>query len=191
MRGTPGAGLLVRRCVRLLIAVGVLIALAGCGEERAAEEAGWVAFRDEAEGLTVLYPPDWHRAEESLTPSLADPTEVLSLGTFRLRPGGDRCSHMPVRTLEDFGPTDAFVSIQERAEPTRGEFEPRRVFRAPTDLRTGRFCVPDAHRADDWLFFSDNGRGFYAIVALGTEASEHRRRELVEVLNSIEFEQRD
>jgi hypothetical protein len=173
--------------VRRFIVAAVLLALAGCGEEGVREEGRWIAYHDPELGLAVRYPPDWHRAEERLTPSLADPTEVLSLGTYPLRVGGDRCSHMPVRALEDFEPTDAFVSIQERAAPRGGEFRPRPVFQAPTDMRTGRFCVPDPQRADDWLFFSDNGRGFYAIVALGTEASPATQRELVEVLNSLQF----
>ena len=169
------------------MAAAVLLALAGCGEEGATEAPSWVAYRDPDRGLAVRYPADWHRAQERLTPNLSDPTEVLSLGTFALRAGGERCSHMPVRALEDFGPSDAFISILERAKPSGGEFRPRPVFQAPTDLRTGRFCVPDPERADDWLFFRDNGRGFYAIVALGTEASPETRRELVDVLNSLQF----
>jgi hypothetical protein len=173
--------------VRRFVVAAVLLALAACGEEGASEEAGWTSYRDPELGFAVRYPSDWHRAEERLTPNLGDPTEILSLGTFRLRAGGDRCAHMPVRALEDFGPTDAFISIQERAKPGKGEFQPRPVFRAPTDRRTGRFCVPDPDRADDWLFFTDNGRGFYAIVALGTEASPETRGQLEEVLNSLQI----
>jgi hypothetical protein len=188
--GTPELASHVRFFVRRYLFAAVLLALAGCGQERAGDDTRWVEYRDDARGFSVRYPPDWHRADERLTPRLADPTEVLSVGTFPLRPGGERCSHMPVRALEDFEPTDAFLSIQERAEPGRGEFQPRPVFRAPTDLRTGRFCVPDPQRADEWLFFSDNGRGFYAIVALGTDASPQTRSDLVEVLNSLEFEPR-
>ena len=177
--------------MRYVAALSVLLAFAGCGgQEGAAEEARWVTFHDRERGFTVRYPAAWQRAEEQLTPTLADPRELLSVGTLTLRPGGDRCSHMPVRALEDFGPTDAFVSIQERVRPGSGEFTPRGAFRAPTASRTGRFCVPDAERLDDWLFFSDAGRGFYAIVALGMGASPATKCELVEVLNSLEFEQR-
>jgi hypothetical protein len=176
--------------VRRSLVATLVFALAGCGQEGAQKGADWVTYRDQELGLAVRYPSDWHRAGERLTPQLRDPTEVLSLGTFPLRVGGDRCSHMPVRALEDFGPTDAFISLQEREHPVAGEFVPRRVFRAPDDTRTGRFCVPDAQRADDWLFFGDSGRGFYAIVALGTEASPTTRRELVEILNCLEFEPR-
>jgi hypothetical protein len=176
--------------VRRFVVATIAVVLAGCGEQEASNEARWVEYRDLNAGLAVRYPEDWHRADARLTPNLHDPREVLSLGTFPLRAGGDRCSHMPVRALEDFGPTDAFISIQERANPGENEFRPRPVFRAPDELRTGRFCVPDPHRADDWLFFSDNGRGFYAIVALGTHASAQTRRELAEVLNSLRFEPR-
>lgn len=173
--------------VRRFIVAAVLLALAGCGEEGTADEARWVAHHDPELGLAVRYPADWHRAEERLTPQLGDPTEILSLGTFPLHVGSPRCGNYPVRALDGFGNADAFISIQEREHPIAGEFVPRSVFRAPTDTRTGRFCVPDPERADDWLFFSDNGRGFYAIVALGTEASARTRRELVEVLNSLQF----
>jgi hypothetical protein len=173
--------------VRRFLVAAILLAFAACGEQGASEEADWTSYRDPELGFAVRYPADWHRAEGRLTPTLHDPTELLSLGTFQLRPGGDRCAHMPVRALEDFGPTDAFISIQERASPTKGEFQPRTVFQAPTGRNTGGFCVPDPQRLDDWLFFSDNGRGFYAIVALGTEASAETRHELVEVLNSLQI----
>jgi hypothetical protein len=176
--------------VRYFVVPSILVALTGCGDLELAEDAHWVTFRDRERGFAVRYPADWERAEVRLTPVLADPRELLSVGTFALRAGGNRCSHVPVRALEDFGSRDAFISIQERAEPRAGEFEPRTDFRAPTARRTGRFCVPDAQRLDDWLFFSDAGRGFYAIVALGTEASPTTRRELVEVLKSLEFEPR-
>lgn len=176
--------------MRRFIVAAVLLALAGCGEEGTAEEARWVAYHDSELGFAVRYPPDWHRAEERLTPQLGDPTEILSLGTYPLHVGSPRCGNYPVRALDEFGPTDAFISIQEREHPVAGEFLPRSVFHAPMDTRTGRFCVPDSDRADDWLFFSDSGRGFYAIVALGTEASPETRRALVDVLNSLQFEPR-
>jgi hypothetical protein len=176
--------------VRYFVVASALVALAGCGDLEPAEDARWVTFRDRERGFGVRYPADWEQADVRLTPDLADPRELLSVGTFAPRAGGDRCSHVPVRALEDFGPRDAFISIQERTEPRAGEFEPRADFRAPTARRTGRFCVPDAQRLDDWLFFSDAGQGFYAIVALGTEASSTTRHELVEVLNSLEFEPR-
>lgn len=177
--------------MRRFAVAAALLALAGCGEEgRSEDAAGWVAYHDPDAGLAVRYPEDWQRAEERLTPNLHDPTEVLSLGTYPLRQGGDRCAHMPVRALEDFGPEDAFLSIQERATPGKGEFGPRPIFDVPDDRRTGRFCVPDPQRADEWLFFTDQGRGFYAIVALGTEASPETRDELVQVLNSLQFSSR-
>lgn len=165
----------------------VLLMLAACGEEGASEGTRWLTYRDADLGFSVRYPADWHRAEERLTPSLSDPKEILSLGTYRLRAGGSRCSHMPVNALEDFGPGDAFFSVQERAEPGSGEFVPRQRFSAPDDRHTGRFCVPDPERLDEWLFVRDEGRGFYAIVALGTDASAETRADLVRVMNSLEL----
>jgi len=51
----------------------------------------WVEFVDEEHGFRVTHPPDWFRAEVNLTPNLASPQEVLSIGTFPLEPGGPGC----------------------------------------------------------------------------------------------------
>lgn len=177
--------------MRRVFLIPVVLALTACGGEQGASSgAEWTTYRNADLGFSVRYPADWHRAEARLTPNLGDPTEILSLGTYPLRVGGDRCSHMPVRALEDFRPVDAFVSIQERADPAPGELVPRRSFKAPDDRSSGRFCVPDRDRLDEWLVFGDSGRGFYAIVALGDEASPETRAQLVQVLNSLEVERR-
>ena len=36
-------------------------------------------------GVTFAPPRDWHQAQRSLTPSLADATQVLAVATFPLR----------------------------------------------------------------------------------------------------------
>jgi hypothetical protein len=177
--------------VRRFIVAAVLLALAGCGEEGAGERTDWVAYRDEELGLAVRYPSDWHRAEERLTPNLGDPVEILSLGTHPLESGSPRCNQFPVRAVEAMGPADVFVSVQERRRPVPGELSPRpQPFKLPT-APGNMFCVPDPRRNDAWLSFGDGGRGFYMIIAVAQKASPETRRDLVEVLNSLQFEPRD
>jgi hypothetical protein len=192
----------------LLLAGAAVLALASCGgrdpdsspasgeagEQQAtstgSERARWVTYRDESSGLEVRYPRDWYRSEERLTPLLADPKEILSLGTYPLRQGGERCVHYPVYALEDLGPEDAFISVQERAPPFPAAGYPPRPsrFELPTRAGTGGFCVPSEQRLDEWRSFSDNGRAFYLLIALGEAASEETRKELLAVLNSLGFD---
>lgn len=154
-----------------------------------AEPETWVTYRNAERGFSVRYPDDWYRASGRLTPNLGDPKEILSLGTYRLRVGGDRCAHHPVYALEDLATQDAFISVLERSPPYPANRYPPRPerFELPTERRTGRFCVPDDRRLDDWLFFSDGGRAFYLIVALGESASDDTKAEVVRVLNSLRF----
>ena len=63
------------------------------------EPEPWTTYRDKERRLEVSYPNDWYRSEEPLTPYLGDPKEILSLGSYPLRPGGDRCAHHPVNAL--------------------------------------------------------------------------------------------
>ncbi len=51
--------------------------------------------------MVLTYPGDWYLAEQSLTPNLSSPTEVFSLGSFPLRPGGPNCAQIPSQALHD------------------------------------------------------------------------------------------
>jgi hypothetical protein len=198
---------MMRRPILMLAAAAVLV-LTSCGgqdpsssptpgetsEQVATSTTGpqperWTTHRDKEHGLEVSYPGDWYRSEESLTPSLGDPKEILSLGTYPLRPGGDRCAHYPVNALQDLGPDDAFVSLLERAEPYPASGYPPRPsrFELPSESGTNGFCVPYTRRLDEWLAFSDAGRAFYLLVALGESASEETKTELLTILNSLRF----
>jgi len=155
------------------------------------ETAEWNTYSNDERGLEATYPSDWYRADERLTPNLGDPLEILSLGTYPLRPGGDRCAHFPVNALDDLGPDDAFISVLERAAPFPASDDPPRPsrFELPTDSGTDRFCVVSDERRDDWVPFSDAGRAFYLLVAVGDSASEETRTELLTILNSLNFEE--
>lgn len=164
------------------------------GEEAATLEArgaepGRIDWRDEERGFTVSYPETWQRAPSPLTPNLSDPLELLALGTYELRPGGDRCSHQPVNAIEDLGPSDALIVIFERAPPyAEGGYPPRQ---GPPELAggTGRFCVPGTNRLDGWFSFGENGRAFYALIALGENASEKTRAQLFTTYESIAIDE--
>jgi hypothetical protein len=74
-----------------------------------------IQFVSDEHGFEITYPADWYRADEILAPALTSPPqqleEVLSLGTFPLRPGGVECPHVPVNALLDLGSDDVLVSI--------------------------------------------------------------------------------
>jgi hypothetical protein len=146
-------------------------ALYGSGEQVPASEAGDVQ-------------PGWRQAPEPLTPQLADPAEVLAVGTYPLRPGGERCEHWPVRALEDLGPEDALVVVYEvRSGIVPARFPPLdQVVDTPVQAGTNRFCVPSERRRDAWFPFAVDGRAFHALVALGPEASAGREAEARSVL---------
>ena len=164
------------------------------GEEAATleardEEPGPIDWRDEERGFTVSYPETWQRAPSPLTPYLSDPLELLALGTYELRPSGDRCAHQPVNAIEDLGPRDVLIVIFERARPyAEGGYPPRQ---GPPELAggTGRFCVPGTNRSDSWFSFGESGRAFYALIALGENASEETRAQLYAIYESISFDE--
>jgi streptogramin lyase len=155
--------------------------------------SGWVTYRDDDRGFSVAYPGSWYRATESLTPILVDPVEILSVGTYELRPGGERCAQFPDPALDELGPEDALVSIQEEPSLKRPEWwSPRPAHFGPDDGRgddESPGCVSQPkeffHR---WIPFQDRGRGLYAFVAIGREASAETRRETWAVLDSLEFD---
>lgn len=117
-----------------------------------------------AHGLRVRLEPGWHAAGQILTPQLLNPRERMSLGTFRMRPGGN-CDTGATRAYADMGPTDGLITIMERPGPV-SKYPPR-----PAEIRlhpeTGPFeCVP-ANLDHQMVAFRDNGRVIYAFVTLG------------------------
>jgi len=186
--------------MRLAVLLGTCLltsACGGAGETRTAtetleaggEQRAWIHWRDEERGFTVTYPGAWQRAASPLTPQLSDPVELLALGTYELRPGGDRCAHQPVNAVEDLGPRDALIVIFERAQPYAQSGYPPRQGSPELARGTGRFCVSGTNRLDSWLSFGESGRAFYALLALGENASEETRTQLLAVYESIVFDQ--
>jgi hypothetical protein len=103
-----------------LVLAAVAALLGGCGEERsrstgqAARPPVETTHRSAEWGYTVTVPDGWHRAEQSLMPSLTDPREILALGTSPLRYRRSECAHVPTSALEDMTAADVFLTIQER-----------------------------------------------------------------------------
>jgi hypothetical protein len=168
---------------------------------------GYATFRDADNRITFRIPDDaglepefgrWHIADFRLTPNLVSPTEILSLGTYPLRQGGDTCAQIPENALEDLGSLDAFISIQRRAGAARDAFSPRPdafTYEWFDEQAGSGFwdCLDDRPDRDEmflrWGSFSDGDALYYVIVALGEDAHQTIRAEQVlRILNSLEFD---
>lgn len=178
---------------RTTIALGAVAAcLGGCGNLSAPSperpHAGWTSYHDARNGLSVRFPSSWWRARGSLTPALADPVEVLSLGTQRLRyRPNDRCAQMPVSALVALGPRDVFLSLQERRGPAPG-FPPRtRPLRLPASSAADACAGGPRPWRSYWQSFSDSGRRFHLLAVVGNRAPARRVRELHEVIDGLRF----
>ncbi len=134
----------------------------------------WSTYR--GQGFEITYPDDWVRAGSTLTPQLSDPREILSIGTYPLRPGGETCNdvYLPGNALGDLGIGDVFITIQESSGGSG--FPPRPSSFGPD---AAQFAV-DGPACDSygpielrgwWFGFSDQGRYFYAFVTLGPGVS--------------------
>jgi hypothetical protein len=145
---------------------------------------------DEARGLSARIPPGWAVAGERLTPFLGDPKELLNVGTGPFKPGGDRCAHVPERTLEALGPEDALVTVLEFEGPSGHEFprRPEELLEAESMEPDSLDCLARPRDLDNRLFaFTDAGRDFYVYVAFGERVTDERRREAGELLDSLRF----
>jgi hypothetical protein len=186
---------------------GLLIAMAisgmGCGQRAAHEEvavapaatsqeATWTNYRDEANRFSVRYPGGWKRATVRLTPILADPREILSIGTSDLPPGGESCAQFPVNALNAVGATDALLTLQESGHPDLAGFPP-----LPDDLERlepdtrfwGAGCLQNPNRLVTWwIRFRERDRAFYGLVAIGNSATEETRAQVFQALSSFQVE---
>jgi hypothetical protein len=184
--------------VRTALSVIVVVALAGCGDEPAEERAAVAtpaAHRvvEGERGLEVELPDGWQRAGATLTPRLTDPVEVLAVGTFPLREGGDNCSHMAERALTEIGARDAFVTLLERGYDrgsTWPDFPPRPQRFGPGlgGPSEASACVPGSRFTDHWFGFTDAGRHFHVLVAFGPEAPPAVRDQAWAVLDSLRID---
>ena len=184
---------------RALVAAAVVIAVvaivAWVGDAPPGDEvpaARWNEVEDAAHALHVSVPPGWEVTARSLTPHLADPREVLSVGTFPLRYREAKCAQYPTGALEAMGPSDAFVTVQERgrgvssvgfgARP-RAFADSAAPFSSPGDMS---HCVQTSLRLTQYMLpFTDAGRHFIAFVVLGPDVSDARRAEAFAILDRL------
>jgi hypothetical protein len=176
----------------------VALAIAGCAETDTAAAPPQVQARQapappavevRQHGLTAELPQGWHSAAESLTPHLVDPREELAVATFPLRYRQTECAHVPGSALDDLGPGDAFVTLQERGLGAADgpDFPARPVHFGPAlgGPSEASACVPGARFADHWFGFTDGGRAFHVMVAFGPQASDEVRRQAWAILDSL------
>jgi hypothetical protein len=160
-------------------------------------------LHDENDLFTVTYPNDWLVSDEPIQPMLSSPFEILALGTYPLRPGGEAVIdfQLPSNAVEDLGPDDILIWLNDAGE---GNGMPERpaafVPSTPCDNWT-RLCpepkgdwmrgfdqpIPGIHGW--WLGFHDAGRQFYVFVGMGEQAySDPARAQLAwDVLDSLQF----
>lgn len=144
--------------------------------------------------MALTYPEDWHLAKTSLTPNLGSPTEVFSIGSFPLIPGGPNCAQIPSQALHDMTATDVFVTVQERGGADPSGFEPRPDSFGPVPGSTDNvigLCLESDERDDvraiHWIWFSDQDRYFHVLVAIGRDASPEDTAAVWEVLNEMDI----
>jgi hypothetical protein len=181
------------------IAVGLCLVLiaAGCGDDQASEDGsarvsdGWSEHEDERRGFSVALPPGWHRAKQSLSPSITDPVEILLAASFPLDESRGLCL-----SLTDIPPDQALVTLQERGRGAFGgsDFPPRpAAFEPDADLpgsSTWPYCAAGDHEPpipmrDYWFGFGDAGRAFHVLVGVGKEAPPELTREAFAILDTL------
>lgn len=151
-----------------------------------------VAFRIPDDASLPAEVGRWHIADSRLTPNLAGPLEILSIGTFPLREGGGNCAQIPENALEDLGSLGAFISVQWGASDARPR--PAEFTYEWLDEQADRGfweCLDRVDRDELYLrfaSFSQNDVGYYVIVALGQQADQTvRAQQVLDILNSLEL----
>jgi hypothetical protein len=161
------------------------VLLGGCSDDDPAPTTSPATGR----GITAQLPEGWQSTRTNLIPHLTDPRQAFVAATFPLRYRETECSHVPGSALEDLGPRDAFVELEERG--TGGASMPPRPERfGPSGLGPSEAsaCVPKARFVDDWFDFSDAGRRFHVRVAFGPEATAETQDEAWAILDSLEID---
>jgi hypothetical protein len=170
----------------------LLAGTAACGEAgKAAPASG--TYQDPRWGYSVDIPPGWERAERSLTPNLTDPVEILAVATYPLERGRLDCGPL---VLSGFDEHQVLVTLLERRRawtwpdfpkrPAHFHFEPRMGSDFTSCLRTRQ----GIRLSDHWFRFTDAGRHFHVLVAIGESAPPAAERQAYRMLDSLRFDPR-
>jgi hypothetical protein len=180
-------------------AVALAVALPGevdePGPAPAPDRRGGSAFHDRARRFTVEIPAGWERARGVVIPEVTNPREILVVSTFPLDGSGEPCGPFYDHVLDQMGPREGLVAVQERlghAVAGPRVFPPRPAhFSLPLRRPEPRGCGHRRERRpvrDWWIPFRSAGRDFYAQVAIGPQASDSLRRDASRLLESLRFE---
>lgn len=146
---------------------------------------GWTEYHSERAGISLRYPDGWQVAALPLTPALASPGEVVSLGTYRMRAGGT-CAQYPSNAIQDLPDRGALITLYDAGAASQ-DFPPRpRHFGPVSSVDDSDQCVSGQEQFSHYfLSFSDQERSFYAYVAIGAEATDARRGEVWKILDTL------
>ena len=171
--------------MRWFAAVAVFLVLAACGEDEQSASTSPASGR----GITAQLPEGWDATRKSLTPKLGDPRQAFAAATYPLRYRPRDCAHVPVSALEDLGPRDAFVELEERGRGGNA-FPPRPAQFGPSlgSDSEGNDCAPAARLREHWFEFEDAGRRFHVRVAFGPEADARVQDEAWSILDSLRID---
>jgi hypothetical protein len=176
--------------------------LVGCGDDPAGSEAAGTVpspvepapgtYEDARWGYSVRIPPGWHRAERRIT-ALTDPVETLVVATYRPRSGSERCGPL---AFEGFDAHEALVTVLERGLDPQSDwpdFPPRPRHFAYEAGQSSEFteCLRTTEGIplkDHWFRFTDAGRHFHVLVAIGGEAPSSAEAEAYGLLDSLRFD---
>ncbi len=155
-----------------------------------------IRFVSEEHGFEITYPADWYRSDEILAPALTSPPqgieEVLSLGTYPLRPGGAECPHVPLNALLDLGSDDVLISIilgnQGTGDPWPAAFGTSSFLPAPGAGDAPIDAQTCSGRVDlDFHFgvFALDGRQVQVFVASGDGVDDVTQTQAWRILDSF------
>jgi hypothetical protein len=185
----------------IVVVVVALFSPIRLGTRSAGAVPGWSTYQNQADGLTISFPSDWTIAAGNLTPNLINPRELVALGTYSLNTNtsSNLCPQFPAAALNAMGSSDAFISIMGSepfansqtysfpARPAGGFDGSSGVNLSRTDFLQ---CLAQPLNGNgQWIAFSQAGRNFYVLAAMGTSASATLRSDVYTILNSIQVAQ--
>jgi hypothetical protein len=167
--------------IRLTIPAALIAALAlgGCSNSGSDAESSVrtpATSRVHAAGITLSLPRGWHRARKNLTPNLARPRDLLSVGTLPMRAQSSACAQLPRASYREMGPDDGMITILENPG---GDFGPRPK-RFDLKPRWPSFECLVRPLVGQELTFEQAGRRFYAFVALGKQGPERQAEAILD-----------